>query len=184
VSSAEAKIPLEKGKISKVQKSSKLDPGLRNAIAAVLSKGTIGNDSRVAQGSGYSPEAELPDVLHSHGISVCKTDFEMPSPNPEAPLGGVLGDQAGSSEAPHSSDGDKKELVDPEQKLQEILQAIQEAGYVIKKDNKSVGLNPSTDQPGPGSSKKREVVTCGTCSKFSGRPCELKYAIPNTLGQA
>jgi hypothetical protein len=177
-SAAEAKFSKESGKGSKTQKLFKLDPNLRDVITAVFSQGSIGNDTGLGQESKSLPEAELSVMLHSPGSSLGKSDFVLPMPGPQAPLGESLDGQAPCSEALHILDTDKKDPIDAEQKFQEILRAMQNAGYTIKKDTKSVGSNQSIDQPGSSSSaKKRDLVTCQRCSKFRGRPCELKYAI-------
>lgn len=175
MSAAQAKISREAGKGPKPQKVFDLDPNLRDVITAVFSQGGIGNDTEIDKASKNPPEAELPVVLHSPRNSLGQTDFGVPMPSREPPSREILDSNAPCSEALHALDADKKDPIEAAQKLHEILKAIQNAGYTIQKDIKSVGSNQSTDQTGQ-SPKRREIVTCARCSKFRGRPCELKYA--------
>ena len=59
-----------------------------------------------------------------------------------------------------------------EKKAREVLKTLYDLGYIVQKDP---GHSPKPQNPGSAASNKSEnIVTCPTCKRFKGRPCELK----------
>jgi len=53
-----------------------------------------------------------------------------------------------------------------------VLKVLRDLGYIVQKDPSH---SPKIQNPGSIASNKSEnQVTCQTCKKFKGRPCELK----------
>ena len=60
-----------------------------------------------------------------------------------------------------------------EKKAREVLKTLHDLGYIVQKDPSH---SPKAQNPGSAASNKSEnIVTCPTCKRFKGRPCELKY---------
>lgn len=60
-----------------------------------------------------------------------------------------------------------------QKKVEEVLRTIQELGYIVQKHPSH---SPKPQNPGSAASNKSDhLVTCPTCKRFKGRPCELKY---------
>jgi hypothetical protein len=60
-------------------------------------------------------------------------------------------------------------------KINEALRILKECGYTLQKDPTPL---PKAHNASLGTSSRSEgIVTCSMCKRFSGRPCELKYAI-------
>ena len=63
-----------------------------------------------------------------------------------------------------------------QKKAREVLRTLHELGYIVQKDPSH---SPKAQNPGSAASNKSDnIVTCPTCKRFTGRPCELKYVIP------
>jgi hypothetical protein len=63
-----------------------------------------------------------------------------------------------------------------ERKAREVLKTLHDLGYIVQKDPSH---SPKAQNPGSAASNKSEnIVTCATCKRFTGRPCELKYVYP------
>ena len=63
-----------------------------------------------------------------------------------------------------------------QEKAREVLKTLQELGFTVQKDP---GHSVKLQNPGSAASNKSDkVVTCQTCKRFTGRPCELKYVFP------
>jgi hypothetical protein len=57
-----------------------------------------------------------------------------------------------------------------------VVRLLREHGFTIQKDPNH---SPKIQNAGSVASNKSEhKVTCQTCKKFKGRPCELKYVLP------
>lgn len=80
----------------------------------------------------------------------------------------ISGDHIKRADSPASQDRD----LEAQRKAAEVLKAFHDLGYIIHKDPTHSGkpLNPGS----VASSKSEHLVTCLTCGKFKGRPCELK----------
>ena len=64
-----------------------------------------------------------------------------------------------------------------EKKAREVLKTLHDLGYIVQKDPSH---SPKAHNPGSAASNKSEhIVTCPTCKRFRGRPCELTYVTPN-----
>jgi hypothetical protein len=60
-----------------------------------------------------------------------------------------------------------------ERKAREVLKTLHELGYIVQKDPSH---SPKPQNPGSAASNKSDhLVTCQTCKRFTGRPCELTY---------
>jgi hypothetical protein len=60
-------------------------------------------------------------------------------------------------------------------KALEVLKVIRELGYIVQKDTTHA---PKPHNLGSAASNRSEhQVTCQTCKRFTGRPCELKYVL-------
>ena len=60
-----------------------------------------------------------------------------------------------------------------EKKALEVLKILRDIGCLVQKD---LSHTPRPQNPGSAASNKSDhQVTCPTCKKFKGRPCELKY---------
>jgi hypothetical protein len=71
------------------------------------------------------------------------------------------------ADSPPLPDNDK----DLEAKAIEVLKTLRNSGYIIQESSRpSKQLNPGS----AASSKSENLVLCDVCSKFRGRPCELK----------
>ncbi|KAL5322018.1 hypothetical protein ACEPPN_009986 [Leptodophora sp. 'Broadleaf-Isolate-01'] len=63
--------------------------------------------------------------------------------------------------------------LEAQKKAEEVLNIIRNLGYTVSKD--PTHASPKVQNLGSAASNKSEhQVTCGTCHKFRGRPCELK----------
>lgn len=63
-----------------------------------------------------------------------------------------------------------------QKKAREVLKTLHELGYIVQKDPSH---SPKPQNPGSAASNKSDnLVTCPTCKRFTGRPCELKYVLP------
>jgi hypothetical protein len=177
VGTVESTDTLERGKIPKSKKSSPIDPCLREAIiTAVFSTANLGKDNGSDQEFKSLPGVGSPDVVHVSEISPCRVDSGIPLPCPAPTSGRHPDDQDPCLNASSASASDKRDLTDQDAKLQRLLQVIKDAGYVLKKENKSqAGLGHNVNHLGSGVTKRRDPVVCSLC-KFHGRPCELKYA--------
>lgn len=161
----------ERGK-TKQKKAPSIDPALRDILTAVLSTANLGKNSSSDPGPKSLPGIGLPDAAYRSEISKCRIDPGMALPSPAMTSAGRPDDQDPCLDASAASVPDKKDLTD------QLLQAIRDAGYIVKKENKSpTGLGRAPNSLGSGVTKKRDLVYCGEprC-KFRGRPCELKYA--------
>ena len=176
VGSLDATDPHVKGKAPKLKRAPKIDPCLREAITAVFSKASIGNDAGSDQNSKPALDTVMSNTVHAYGISPKKMDTEISISSPVNLPGGNLDNAAPCSGASSTVAHKSEDLVDQEQKIQEFLKAIQAAGYTLKRDTKSTGLGHTVDQLGSAPSKKRDQESCPRCKKFRGRPCEVKYA--------
>lgn len=59
-----------------------------------------------------------------------------------------------------------------EKKAREVLKTLHDLGYIVQKDPSH---SPKPQNPGSAASNKSDnLVTCPTCKRFTGRPCELK----------
>ena len=66
-----------------------------------------------------------------------------------------------------------------QKQAREVLKTLQQLGYTLQKDPSH---SPKTQNPGSAASNKSDnLVTCQTCKRFTGRPCELKYISPNVI---
>lgn len=80
--------------------------------------------------------------------------------------------QQNSAATPASSPEESKDS-QAEKKALEVLDIITKLGFTISKDP---AHHPRQHNVGSAASQKSEnQVTCQTCKKFTGRPCELKY---------
>jgi hypothetical protein len=62
-----------------------------------------------------------------------------------------------------------------QKKALEVLKVIRELGYIVQKDTTH---SPKPHNLGSAASNRSEnQVTCQTCKRFTGRPCELKYVL-------
>jgi hypothetical protein len=62
-----------------------------------------------------------------------------------------------------------------QKKALEVLKVIRELGYIVQKDTSH---SPRPHNLGSAASSRSEnLVTCQTCQRFTGRPCELKYVL-------
>jgi hypothetical protein len=74
-------------------------------------------------------------------------------------------------EAARDSEAQKKAL--------EVLKVIRELGYIVQKDTTHT---PKPHNLGSAASNRSEhQVTCQTCKRFTGRPCELKYVFSTSF---
>lgn len=63
-----------------------------------------------------------------------------------------------------------------EKKALEVLDIITKLGFTISKDPSHASKQQNAGSAA--SHKSENQVTCQTCKKFTGRPCELKYVLP------
>lgn len=62
-----------------------------------------------------------------------------------------------------------------QKKALEVIKVIRELGYIVQKDTSHC---PKPHNLGSAASNRSEYqVTCQTCKRFTGRPCELKYVL-------
>lgn len=163
----------ERGKTTKSKKASLIDPCLRDALTAVFSTKNPGKDGS-DPGVISPPGIGSPDMAHVSEISPCRVDSRIALPSQAVTSGSYPDDQDPCLKASSTSATDKSDLTDEEAKIQKLLQALKDAGYVLKKENKSqTGLGQSNNSLASGVHKRRDPVRCSTC-KFMGRPCELK----------
>jgi len=73
-----------------------------------------------------------------------------------------------TSALPPSLKEDDEEL---EAKAKDVLKSLRDSGYTIQEPSPQKRLN----QGSAASNKSEHLVICPSCSKFKGRPCELKY---------
>jgi hypothetical protein len=179
VGTLESTDTVERGKTSKLKKASSIDPCLREAIiTAVFSTASPGKDN------GSDPEFKSlagvgsPGVAHVSEISPSRMDSKIALPAPAAVSGRHPDDQDPCLDASSGSASDKRDLTDQDATIQRLLQVIKDAGYVLKKENKSqAGIGQNVNNLGSSSNKKRDPVPCSFSGcKFGGRPCELKCA--------
>lgn len=60
-----------------------------------------------------------------------------------------------------------------QKKALEVLKLLREAGFNVQKDN--THSQKPHNQGSAASNRSENQVTCQTCKRFTGRPCELKY---------
>jgi hypothetical protein len=161
----------DRGKMTKQKKTPTVDSSLRDALSAVLSTTNLGTKPGSDPGSKSLQGVGLPDVIQRSEISTCRVKSGSAVPNPAVTSAERLDDEDPCLDASATFEPDKKDPID------QILQAIRDAGYTVKKDNKSLaGLGHTVNHSGS-VTKKREEKACERAPdcKFVGRPCELKY---------
>jgi hypothetical protein len=163
------------GKTSKPRNTSRIDHRLRDAITAVITKATVRNDTGSFEATRMGSENRKTEE-HLSKLSALKVTNEGVLSIPELTMATHLASQTPCIGVPSTSGSDEGSLTP-----QEILQAISDAGYVITKGTKPTGHGRAIDHSASSAIKKRDLVTCDACSKFSGRPCELKYASKDDL---
>jgi hypothetical protein len=62
---------------------------------------------------------------------------------------------------------------DSQKKALEVLKVIRDLGYMVQKDPSH---SRHASLPSVASNRTENTVTCQVCKKFTGRPCELKWA--------
>ncbi len=174
LAAVEPKNLIKRGKTPKPKKSCPIDPYLWEAITAALTKAYNGKHAEPEEEPRSPQVIGLPDAQHASGISLCRIDSREPSPSPAATSAGPPDTQNPSLEASSTSGPEKEAPIDKDRNLQLFLEAIKDAGYVIKKESKSSTVGHTSSQSS--GTKKGDRVTCSVCNKFCGRPCELKYA--------
>jgi hypothetical protein len=145
----------------------KVDPSLKVTLSAILSKGLATSDTMEAETCGHTPAVEASDAVT--GVTSSSPEFGL---IPDARLNDTWGEcfngpgpAIESQDSPHQlEDG----FFSPDEKIQEILQAIKAAGFVLKK-NSRCGSSTSSNVSG------KQRISCEVCEKIIGRPCELKY---------
>lgn len=177
---------VERGKTSKPKKASPIDPCLRDVlITAVFSPTNPGKNNGSDPELKSIPGVGSPNVAHVSEISPGRMDSKIALPTPAAVSGRHPDDQDPCSDASSGSTSDKMDLIDQDATIQRLLQIIKDAGYVIKKENKSqAGIGQNVNNLGSGFNRKRDPVPCSVSGcKFRGRPCELKYAssVPSAM---
>lgn len=151
----------ERGKTTKRATTLVADAEVRHAVTAELKKAQMmkvagsSNPSQGSPGSLFSPPPDMSSITAVSLEDVQRASLSrMPSildgctPSPKEDSGSLL--------------------------IDEVLEAIKKAGYVIKKEPKSIGA-VGNSQSGPSTKKVENFVSCDLCPKFKGRPCELKY---------
>jgi len=177
---------VERGKTSKSKKAPSIDPCLRDAIiTAVFSTANPGKDNGSNSEFKSLPSVGSPGASNVPETSLCCMDSGIALPSPAALSRRPPNDQDPCLDSSSASASDKKDLTDQDATIQRILQVIKDAGYVLKKENKSqAGIGQNLNNLGSGFNKKRDPVPCSisTC-KFRGRPCELKCAfrVPSAM---
>jgi hypothetical protein len=79
-------------------------------------------------------------------------------------------------DSPSTKEGSRDS--ETEKKALEVLKILHDIGCIVQRDPSH---SPKPQNPGSAASNKSEnQVTCPTCKKFKGRPCELKYVILNS----
>ena len=173
VGSLPSKGLVDKGKTPKEPTATQIDPCLRDAITAVLSIASTAKDVGLNPGSKSLTEIGEPAARAAADVSPCMTVGDLALPNPADTLAGSPEGQKPGSDTSNTLECNKIDLTD--QNLSLLLNAIKNAGYVLKKDNKSqAGLGSTVDHSKSGTPKKRDIVSCTLCTKFRGRPCEVK----------
>jgi hypothetical protein len=182
VGTSESTDTLGRGKASKSKRTLPIDPCLRDAIiTAVFSTANPGKDNGSDPEFKSLPGIGSPDVAHVSEISPCRMDSGIALPSPAAMSRSHPDDQDPCLNASSASASDKRDLSDQDAKIQRFLQVFKDAGYILKKENKSqTGLGQNVNNLGSSVNKRRDQVLCSVC-KFHGRPCELKCALQSSF---
>ena len=138
-----------------------------DAVTEVIKTALVGG-SIPAENNGdarnHSPEWAL-SSRKSSPEPVCKPALKSMGLAPNINL------RAAPSPSESSADAEAQ------RKAVEILKTLHRFGYIVQKDP-SHSIKPFN--PGSvASSRSEKLVTCSTCGKFKGRPCELKYICIN-----
>ena len=120
--------------------------------------------------SGRNPNQVLERSGHPNGqVSSGGSWFSEPNPATSSTRrsDGLINPVGSPSTKENSRDSET------EKKALEVLKILHDIGCLVQKDPSH---SPKPQNPGSAASNKSEnQVTCPTCKKFKGRPCELKY---------
>lgn len=150
------------GKAARQNDVSAPDATITEVIRNALAGPTIperGNDNILAPcwERNSLPDAKCSGI--SSGSNLATTSIRQPD-NPVNPA-----DHASKGEDPKDSEAQRKAI--------EVLKTLYELGYIVQRDP---SFSPKVQNSGSAASNRSDhQVTCGTCKKFKGRPCELKY---------
>jgi hypothetical protein len=143
------------------RRTSALD-AVTEVIKTALVGGSVSSENN-GSAANHSPEWALSSRKPSPE-PVCQPALKSSLP--------VIDINLGASPSPSESSSVDAEA---QRKAIEILKTLHHFGYIVQKDP-SYSIRPFN--PGSvASSRSEKLVTCPTCGKFKGRPCELKYAI-------
>jgi hypothetical protein len=156
------------GKAARVKDESASDATITEALITALA-GADGPETSKDCSLHKELEQDNPPLGHS------SAGGSWPDgPNPAPSSTGKLSGHINNTSSPALLE-DSKSL--QQKKAREVLRTLHELGYIVQKDPSH---SPKAQNPGSAASNKSDnLVTCQTCKRFVGRPCELKYVSPH-----
>ena len=158
-------------------KASRQNPASEATILGVVKQALAG-----AKITDASPDcATHQDSERNHLPNGRKSSRDSWSAGPQSAMPTSIGLNGHIKPQDVPSPEEESQDSEAQKKALEVLKVIRELGYIVQKDNSH---SPKPHNLGSAASNRSEnQVTCQTCKRFTGRPCELKYALFLLRGQ-